>query len=223
MSLVKRFSLLCALVVVLVVGLSAPGEAQGRGGQGGGGAVAVGARVAGPGAVEAVEAVLLGAAPSSSPVRLRPPLLRLLRPSLLWRLLLAVLVRMGPGLLGWLRLLRLLRLSVRRPIIHTRTAATHTATRRPTARCASRSPRRRPRSTSTATTPASSTTSTACFSGCVLPPGSHELTLYRDGYRTVHQTMYLTADSTFKVHYNMEKLAPGDVAEPRPTAEGAAA
>ncbi len=50
-----------------------------------------------------------------------------------------------------------------------------------------------------------------------LPPGQHELTLYRDGYRTAHQTMYLAADSTFKVHFNMEKLVAGDVAEPRPT------
>jgi hypothetical protein len=50
-----------------------------------------------------------------------------------------------------------------------------------------------------------------------LPPGEHELTLYREGYRTVHQTVYLTADSTFKVQFNMEKLAAGDVAEQRPT------
>jgi hypothetical protein len=50
-----------------------------------------------------------------------------------------------------------------------------------------------------------------------VPPGQHELTLYHDGYRTVHQTLYLTADSTFKVHFNMEKLAAGDVAEQRPT------
>jgi hypothetical protein len=49
-----------------------------------------------------------------------------------------------------------------------------------------------------------------------VPPGAHELTLYLDGYRAVHQTVYLQADSTFKVHYNMEKLGPGDVAEPRP-------
>jgi len=50
-----------------------------------------------------------------------------------------------------------------------------------------------------------------------LPPGQHELILFHEGYRTAHQTMYLTADSTFKVHFNMEKAAPGDVAEPRPT------
>jgi hypothetical protein len=50
-----------------------------------------------------------------------------------------------------------------------------------------------------------------------LPPGQHELILYHDGYRTAHQTMYLAADSTFKVHFNMEKAAAGDVIEPRPT------
>ena len=50
-----------------------------------------------------------------------------------------------------------------------------------------------------------------------LPPGQHDLTLYREGLRTVHQTMYLTVDSTFKVKYKMEPLAAGDVAEARPT------
>jgi len=48
-------------------------------------------------------------------------------------------------------------------------------------------------------------------------PGQHELALYREGYRTTHQTVNLSADSTFKVHFNMEKLAPGVVADPRPT------
>jgi hypothetical protein len=48
-------------------------------------------------------------------------------------------------------------------------------------------------------------------------PGQHELILYRDGYRTAHQTMHLAADSTFKVRFNMEKAAAGDVIEPRPT------
>jgi PEGA domain len=49
-----------------------------------------------------------------------------------------------------------------------------------------------------------------------LPPGEHELELYLDGYRTVHQKVYLTADNTFKVKYQMEKLGPGEQAEPRP-------
>jgi hypothetical protein len=50
-----------------------------------------------------------------------------------------------------------------------------------------------------------------------LPPGQHELTLYREGFRTVHQTVYLSVDSTFRVRYTMERLQAGDVAEPRPT------
>jgi PEGA domain-containing protein len=50
-----------------------------------------------------------------------------------------------------------------------------------------------------------------------LPPGEHEITLYRDGYRTVHQNVRLSPGSTFKIKYMMEKLVAGDVAEPRPT------
>lgn len=50
-----------------------------------------------------------------------------------------------------------------------------------------------------------------------LPPGAHELTLYRDGFKTVHQSLRLASGSTFKVSYTMEPLAAGEVAEPRPT------
>jgi hypothetical protein len=50
-----------------------------------------------------------------------------------------------------------------------------------------------------------------------VPAGQHELTLYREGFRTAHQTVQLTADATFKVRFNMEKLAAGDVPEARPT------
>ena len=50
-----------------------------------------------------------------------------------------------------------------------------------------------------------------------LPPGAHELTLYRDGFKTVHQSLRLSTGSTFKVSYNMEPLAAGEVAEARPT------
>lgn len=49
-----------------------------------------------------------------------------------------------------------------------------------------------------------------------LPPGEHDIELYMDGYRTVHQRLYLTPDNTFKVKYSMERLAAGDVQEPRP-------
>jgi hypothetical protein len=47
-------------------------------------------------------------------------------------------------------------------------------------------------------------------------PGAHEITLYREGYRTVRQKVYLTPDSTFKIRYTMEKLAAGEAGEPRP-------
>jgi hypothetical protein len=49
-----------------------------------------------------------------------------------------------------------------------------------------------------------------------VPSGEHEITLYRSGYRTARQRVYLTPDSTFKIKYQMQPLAPGDVAEPRP-------
>jgi hypothetical protein len=49
-----------------------------------------------------------------------------------------------------------------------------------------------------------------------LPPGEHEITLYRDGYRTVTQKVYLTPDNTFKIKYAMEPLAAGEQPVPRP-------
>jgi hypothetical protein len=48
-------------------------------------------------------------------------------------------------------------------------------------------------------------------------PGGHELVLWLEGYRTVHQSFYLTTGKDFKVAYAMVKLAPGEAAEPRPT------
>jgi hypothetical protein len=48
-----------------------------------------------------------------------------------------------------------------------------------------------------------------------MPQGDHVVTLYLDGYRTVHQSIRLTAN-TYKLKYAMEKLGPGEVAEPRP-------
>jgi hypothetical protein len=50
-----------------------------------------------------------------------------------------------------------------------------------------------------------------------LAPGEHQLTLYHDGFKTVHQSLRLSQRSTFKVSYKMEALAAGEVAEPRPT------
>jgi hypothetical protein len=51
-----------------------------------------------------------------------------------------------------------------------------------------------------------------------LPPGQHEITLHLEGYRTVHQSLYLTPDSTYKLRYTMQPLGPGETSEPPPTA-----
>ena len=50
-----------------------------------------------------------------------------------------------------------------------------------------------------------------------VPPGEHELELYLDGYRAAKQKIVLAVDKTVKVKYTLEKLAPGEQAEPRPT------
>lgn len=49
-----------------------------------------------------------------------------------------------------------------------------------------------------------------------VPPGEHEIEIYLDGYRAVHQKVYLTPDNTFKIKYTMERLAAGETPEPRP-------
>lgn len=54
------------------------------------------------------------------------------------------------------------------------------------------------------------------FQRLYLASGEHEITIYRDGFKTVHQTVYLTPHASFKLRYTMQALAPGEVAEPRP-------
>jgi hypothetical protein len=49
-----------------------------------------------------------------------------------------------------------------------------------------------------------------------VPPGEHEIELWLEGYRTVHQKVYLTQDNTFRVKYQMERLAAGQAPEPKP-------
>ncbi len=51
------------------------------------------------------------------------------------------------------------------------------------------------------------------FQRLTLSPGQHDLTLYLDGYRTVHQPLRLSPRSTFKVGYRMERLAVGETSE----------
>jgi hypothetical protein len=55
------------------------------------------------------------------------------------------------------------------------------------------------------------------FQNLPLPPGGHEIALYLDGHRTVHQTLYLTPDSTYKLRYTMQPVAPGERSEPPPS------
>ena len=47
-------------------------------------------------------------------------------------------------------------------------------------------------------------------------PGEHEIELWLDGYRTVRQKVYLTQDHTFRVRYQMERLASGQTPEAKP-------
>jgi PEGA domain len=49
-----------------------------------------------------------------------------------------------------------------------------------------------------------------------LEPGAHDVTLYREGYRTVRQRVYIQPTGTFRLRYMMVPLGPGEVAEPRP-------
>lgn len=56
------------------------------------------------------------------------------------------------------------------------------------------------------------------FQSLRVPAGPHEIALYLDGHKTVREKVYLSTGSTFKLHHTMEPLAPGEPAEPRPTA-----
>jgi PEGA domain len=47
-------------------------------------------------------------------------------------------------------------------------------------------------------------------------PGEHEISLFLDGYRAVHQKLYLQPNVTTKVKYAMEKLGAGEQPEPKP-------
>jgi len=47
-------------------------------------------------------------------------------------------------------------------------------------------------------------------------PGEHESELGLDGYRTVRQKVYLARDKTFRIKYQLERLAAGQAPEPKP-------
>jgi hypothetical protein len=50
-----------------------------------------------------------------------------------------------------------------------------------------------------------------------LMSGGHEITIYRDGYRSFTQKVYLTPDHTLRIRHRMEPLGPGEVGDARPT------
>lgn len=47
-------------------------------------------------------------------------------------------------------------------------------------------------------------------------PGGHAITLHLEGYRTVTENLYLSPESTFKLHDTMDKLAAGETSEAPP-------
>jgi hypothetical protein len=47
-------------------------------------------------------------------------------------------------------------------------------------------------------------------------PGEHEIQVYREGFRTVHERVMFTPGHTMKLQFKMEPLAPGTPPEPRP-------
>jgi len=49
-----------------------------------------------------------------------------------------------------------------------------------------------------------------------IEPGAHDVTLYRDGFRTVRQQIYLQPTGTFRLRYTMVPLGPGEAPEARP-------
>jgi PEGA domain-containing protein len=49
-----------------------------------------------------------------------------------------------------------------------------------------------------------------------IEPGAHDITLFREGYRTVQQRIYIQSTGTFRLRYNMMPLGPGEAPEPRP-------
>ena len=54
------------------------------------------------------------------------------------------------------------------------------------------------------------------FQSMLVAPGSHEITVYQEGYKSIVQRMYLSIGSSYKIKGVMEKLAPGALDEPRP-------
>ncbi|HUU34336.1 MAG TPA: PEGA domain-containing protein [Vicinamibacterales bacterium] len=52
------------------------------------------------------------------------------------------------------------------------------------------------------------------FQRLPLPPGPHRVSLYLEGYVTANFSVYLRRGSTFTIHHEMVRLAPGGVSRP---------
>ena len=50
-----------------------------------------------------------------------------------------------------------------------------------------------------------------------VPLGEHEITIYKEGFRTIHQKMLFRPFESYSIRETMQPLAPGDPAEVRPT------
>jgi hypothetical protein len=49
-----------------------------------------------------------------------------------------------------------------------------------------------------------------------LPPGQHEIVIYKEGYRSHRERLYLPVNSSRKVTYDLDRLAAGEPNDPRP-------
>jgi hypothetical protein len=54
------------------------------------------------------------------------------------------------------------------------------------------------------------------FQRLSVTPGEHDIELYLDGFRTVHQKVYVSPRKTFNLKLAMERLGAGEQPEPRP-------
>lgn len=54
------------------------------------------------------------------------------------------------------------------------------------------------------------------FQDLVVEPGTREITVYQEGYKSIVQRLYLSAGNSYKIKGALEKLAPGEPNEPRP-------
>ena len=54
------------------------------------------------------------------------------------------------------------------------------------------------------------------FQDLVVEPGTHEVTVYHDGYKRIVQRLYVSAGKSYKIKGTLDKLAPGEPNEPRP-------